>query len=83
MRPGLTGLAQVSGGNALSWEEKFEDDVRYVRHITFAGDLEILLKTVAAVVKKDGISSGTSATMEAFTGNDTENSHKSFSEDRL
>ncbi|MCI8391764.1 MAG: sugar transferase [Roseburia sp.] len=83
VRPGLTGLAQVSGRNALSWEEKFEDDVRYVRHITFAGDLKILFQTVAAVVKKDGISSGTSATMETFTGNDTENSHKSFSEDRL
>ena len=70
VRPGLSGLAQVSGRNALSWEEKFGDDVKYVRHITFTGDLKILLKTAVAVVKKDGISSGTSATMEAFTGNE-------------
>lgn len=83
VRPGLTGLAQVSGRNALSWEEKFGDDVKYVRHVTFAGDLKILLKTVAAVVKKDGISSGTSATMEAFTGNETGSSHGNFSEDGL
>ncbi|MCM1234440.1 MAG: sugar transferase, partial [Ruminococcus flavefaciens] len=52
----------------ISWEEKFADDVRYVGKITFPGDLKILLKTVEAVLKKDGINSDTSATMEKFTG---------------
>ena len=69
VRPGLTGLAQVNGRNAVSWEEKFEDDVRYVDHISFFMDMWILFRTVAAVVKREGISSGTSATMEAFMGN--------------
>lgn len=68
VRPGLTGLAQVSGRNGLSWEERFEDDVRYVDHISFFMDMRILLRTAAAVVKREGISSGTSATMEAFLG---------------
>lgn len=68
VRPGLTGLAQVSGRNGLSWEERFEDDVRYVDRITFLTDMRILLKTVSAVLKREGISSGTSATMEAFRG---------------
>lgn len=70
VKPGLTGLAQVSGRNGISWEEKFEDDVRYAKKITFLGDVRILLKTVEAVLKKDGISSGTSETMEEFTGNE-------------
>ena len=68
VRPGLTGLAQVNGRNAVSWEEKFEDDVRYVDHISFFMDMWILFRTVAAVVKREGISSSTSATMEAFMG---------------
>lgn len=72
VKPGLTGLAQVNGRNGLSWEEKFADDVRYTEKVTFAGDIKILLKTVEAVLKKDGISSATSATMEKFTGNDKE-----------
>lgn len=71
VRPGLTGLAQVSGRNAISWEEKFEDDVRYVDHVTFFMDLKIIFQTVAAVFRKDGISSATSVTMEEFKGNDT------------
>jgi len=69
-RPGLTGLAQVNGRNNLSWNEKFEWDVRYVKNITFLGDLKIVLKTVFAVFKTDDISSKTSATMEPFQGND-------------
>lgn len=69
VRPGLTGLAQVSGRNSLSWEERFEDDVRYVDKITFLGDIRILLDTVKTVVKQEGISSGTSVTMETFAGN--------------
>ena len=75
VRPGLTGLAQVSGRNNLSWEEKFEDDVRYVEKITFAGDLRIILKTVAAVLKREGINSQTSVTMEKFTGNESDKQH--------
>lgn len=69
VKPGLTGLAQVSGRNGISWEEKFADDVRYANKVTFAGDVKILLRTVEAVLKKEGISSGTSATMEDFKGN--------------
>ncbi len=68
VRPGLTGLAQVSGRNAISWEEKFEDDVEYVRKIAFAKDIMILLKTFSIVLQKKGISSAASATMEKFTG---------------
>ena len=70
VRPGLTGLAQVSGRNELSWDEKFEDDVAYVRNISLLGDLKILFKTVATVLGKKGISSKTSETMEAFTGSE-------------
>lgn len=68
VRPGLTGYAQVNGRNTLSWEEKFDMDVKYVRHITFIGDVKILLNTVLKVLKRDGISSETSATMEEFKG---------------
>ena len=69
VRPGLTGLAQVSGRNLLSWEQKFELDLEYARHITFAGDLVILFRTIAAVFCRKGISAPSAATMEAFTGN--------------
>ena len=72
VRPGLTGLAQISGRNALSWEDRFKLDVTYVDNITFIGDLKIIFGTVRAVFKRDGISSGTSATMEEFTGNKAE-----------
>lgn len=68
VRPGLTGLAQVSGRNGLSWDEKFEDDVKYVEHITFLGDVRIILETIKVVFRRDGIHSNTSVTMEAFTG---------------
>ncbi len=70
VRPGLTGLAQVSGRNGISWEEKFSDDVEYAGKVTFAGDVRILLKTVETVLKKDGISSATSETMEEFMGDE-------------
>lgn len=66
--PGLTGWAQVNGRNAISWEEKFELDLWYVEHISFATDVKIIWLTVKKVLKKEGISSDTSATMEAFTG---------------
>ena len=69
VRPGLTGLAQVNGRNAVSWEIRFEYDVKYVDDITLVGDMKIIFRTVIKVLKHDGISSGTSATMVAFTGN--------------
>ena len=68
VRPGLTGLAQVSGRNAISWEEKFDKDIEYIENITFMGDLQIVLKTIKNVIKKDGINSTTSVTMEEFMG---------------
>jgi lipopolysaccharide/colanic/teichoic acid biosynthesis glycosyltransferase len=68
VRPGLTGLAQVNGRNAVSWEEKFDYDVQYVDNITFLGDWKIIFKTVLAVLKREGISSETSVTMEEFMG---------------
>lgn len=70
VRPGFTGLAQVNGRNSISWEEKFEWDVKYVEHVTFLQDCRIILKTVGVVLKRDGISSATSVTMEEFKGNE-------------
>ena len=58
MRPGLTGLAQVNGRNALSWEEKFQFDIQYVNHITFIGDVAIVWKTFLKVLKREGINQG-------------------------
>lgn len=68
VRPGFTGLAQINGRNMISWEEKFEWDVKYVDKITFVGDWSIILKTIVTVFKREGISSSTSATMEEFMG---------------
>ena len=73
VRPGLTGLAQVNGRNAISWEEKFRYDVEYVDNISFLLDIKIICKTALKVIKRDGISSETSATMEEFTGQTKEN----------
>lgn len=70
VRPGLTGLAQVNGRNAISWEEKFAYDIKYVNGVTFWNDLKIIFLTVHSVIKRDGISSDTSATMEEFKGSD-------------
>ncbi|MBR0118847.1 MAG: sugar transferase [Eubacterium sp.] len=70
VRPGLTGLAQVNGRNSITWQQKFADDVEYVNHITFHGDVKIVMQTVKSVINKEGISSDTSATMEAFEGNE-------------
>ena len=71
VRPGFTGLAQVHGRNSISWEEKFEWDVKYVEKLSFGLDVKIILQTVKTVLKREGISSGTSVTMEEFKG--TEN----------
>lgn len=68
VRPGFTGLAQVNGRNSISWEEKFDLDVEYVDHITFLGDWKCIFQTVITVLKRDGISSESSATMEEFLG---------------
>ncbi len=68
VRPGLTGYAQVNGRNTVSWEDRFVMDVWYTKHITFMGDMKIIWDTVKVVLKRSGISSGTSATMEEFRG---------------
>ncbi len=72
VRPGFTGYAQVHGRNAISWEEKFNYDVFYVDHISFLNDWRIIFQTVLTVLKRDGISSGTSITMEEFRGTKVE-----------
>lgn len=73
VRPGLTGLAQVNGRNAISWEEKFRYDVEYVDKLSLMLDIKIILMTVLKVVKRDGISSENSATMEEFMGQQGKN----------
>lgn len=69
VRPGFTGLAQVHGRNAISWEEKFDWDVKYVDHITFFGDWKIIFETIRTVIKREGISGSGEATMTEFMGN--------------
>jgi undecaprenyl phosphate N,N'-diacetylbacillosamine 1-phosphate transferase len=66
--PGITGWAQVNGRNAISWEQKFEYDVWYVDNMSPALDIKILWRTAMKVLKPEGISSATTATMERFTG---------------
>lgn len=70
VRPGLTGYAQVHGRNASSWEERFERDVWYVDHVSFTQDIKIILQTIKIVLKRKGIHSETSVTMEEFQGNE-------------
>lgn len=70
VRPGLTGLAQVHGRNAISWDEKFKWDVKYVDNVSFLGDWKIIFETVKVVLKREGINSETSVTMEEFMGNE-------------
>lgn len=69
VRPGLTGLAQTSGRNAITWEEKFEKDIEYVHNISFIGDVKIIIKTAIKVFKREGISGTNSDTMQKFEGN--------------
>lgn len=73
VRPGLTGLAQVNGRNAISWDQKFDYDLKYVQHITLFGDIKIIFKTVGKVFRRSGISQEGQATMEYFTGNSKTN----------
>ncbi len=68
VRPGLTGYAQAHGRNSVSWEDKFAMDVWYTRNVTFVNDVSIILATIKTVLKREGISSETSATMEEFMG---------------
>lgn len=70
VRPGFTGYAQVNGRNSITWEEKFDKDVFYVDHVTFLGDWKIIFQTVGTVLRRDGISSDTSVTMEEFMGSE-------------
>lgn len=70
VRPGLTGLAQVSGRNSISWQEKFAFDCNYVDNLSFSLDLKIFFKTFNMIFSRKGVSSATSSTMEEFTGND-------------
>ena len=68
VKPGLTGYAQAHGRNGVTWEDKFAMDVWYTKHITFLGDVKIIWNTVMTVIKREGISSDTSVTMEEFIG---------------
>jgi len=68
VRPGLTGLAQVNGRNAISWEDKFNFDVQYVDNVSFLGDWKIIFLTLKKVIVREGISSESSVTMEEFKG---------------
>ena len=68
VRPGITGWAQCHGRNAISWTQKFEYDVWYVDHLSFATDMKVIWLTIKTVMKRSGISHKGSATMEAFNG---------------
>lgn len=68
VRPGFTGLAQVNGRNAITWDEKFDLDVKYVDSISFLGDWKIIIQTVKTVLKHEGISASGSVTMDEFMG---------------
>ena len=76
VRPGLTGLAQVNGRNLSSWEERFEHDTEYVRTIGFLTDVKIILATVRCVLRREGINSADSATMEEFSSSHLSHSTK-------
>lgn len=69
IRPGITGLAQVNGRNAISWQEKFDLDAQYVRTLSFLVDMNILFKTVVKVIRRSDIQSNSVLTMEKFKGN--------------
>lgn len=69
VKPGITGWAQVNGRNAISWEQKFEYDVWYVKNVSFLLDLKILYQTIKKVFKREGITAENSVSAEAFKGN--------------
>lgn len=68
VRPGLSGLAQVNGRNAISWEEKFNYDIQYVENISFSLDINILFQTVAKVFTREGVNKSDKVIMEKFKG---------------
>ena len=68
VRPGLTGWAQVNGRNSITWEQKFDYDVWYVDHVSFALDVRIVMMTVRSVLKREGISGENNATIAEFEG---------------
>ena len=68
VRPGLTGLAQVSGRNNLDWDERFKEDIYYIKHISFMKDIKIIFKTMVKVIKREDISANGSATVQKFKG---------------
>lgn len=68
VRPGLTGLAQINGRNSLSWEEKFKDDIKYIKKITFLEDVRIFFKTIIKVFRREGIAQEGNVTMNKFEG---------------
>lgn len=70
VRPGFTGLAQVNGRNSISWEEKFYWDVYYVDQISLLSDLSIIFQTLLSVIKREGINSNNSVTMQEFMGSE-------------
>lgn len=70
VRPGITGLAQVSGRNAITWKEKLDLDVAYVERCSLALDVSILWRTLRSVIRREGISAAGAATMPEFTGYD-------------
>jgi lipopolysaccharide/colanic/teichoic acid biosynthesis glycosyltransferase len=76
VKPGLTGLAQVSGRNAVSWERRLALDVRYVDTWTIRGDLKIIKDTVAAVLHRDGITAAGEVSMPEFTGSGAAKNHE-------
>lgn len=76
VRPGLTGLAQVNGRNAIDWDEKFKYDIEYVKSVSFKNDLKIILQTIIKVMEREGISGKDSDTMKKFEGNKNINNKK-------
>ena len=76
VRPGFTGLAQIHGRNAISWEEKFDWDVKYVDNITFLGDWSIIFRTIKTVLKREGISAAGEATMGEFMGSEADHPYR-------
>ncbi len=69
VKPGITGWAQVNGRNTISWEQKFNFDVYYIRHLSFSLDMKIIFLTLLKVMKREGINQPTHVTSQKFTGN--------------
>ena len=76
VKPGITGLAQVTGRNSLSWEERFQLDVQYVKHNSFVGDLKIILKTFFIVIKGKNVDAEEQEIMPEFLGSNSAESEE-------